>query len=466
MSRTINNYQSQSLYVGPAPSTGFYFVNSLGVFNNDYTTTGNNFNLVKSLNRIQNCSYGFDIQYTDITHLGRQSTLHKAILNPPNVHIDFSYIQNGVSNENRCGLYVNYTQQYGTNSGLAIFPNNLQVGLISGFVVRDSLIPGNNEIHYPFNYRDKRNLFLINGPPGQDTNIRFFSEVHPNYKNLGVIGFGNCYLNGYSTRAAVGEFSTVSMSYIAENMVVYNSGSGLASPAVDYTTRQQITNKNLTIPSDFIGNTAITALKPGDITFNLTCLPQQTGVLAIDGTGYINNSYPDIYNLASSFTDIKIQNYDISLPLNRTPIFNIGSKLPCDRTIDFPVYVSCNIAAIIGDLQTGNLLSLLNNNDNYNVTIKLKNPKDNNIAVQYDLIRAKFNSISYSNQIGGFRTASLSFGTEIDLKNYDKGFFISGLLNIEADQLFNGDILKEDGGYILQENGDKIIYASFAGNSL
>lgn len=466
MPRTRITYPVEALYVGPAPSTGYNFVDISGSFNNNYTFTGENFNLIKSIYRVQSISYGFDVNYLDITQMGKQSTVHRAIVNPPTINIDFNYLQQGVVNELRCGFYTNYTQVYGNLAGSAYYSDNFGVGIISGFVTRD-LIPGNNELHYPQSYRDKRNLFVVVGKEGMDVNQSTYSTVHPKHSDLEVIGFGNAYITSYGARGAVGQFPTCNMSYMAENMVVYTSGSGVLSPDVDYTTREPLNNKHLNIPMDYQGGDAVTVLRPGDITLDITSLPSYTGSLAIQATGYTGNDYPTLYNLGFNYSDIKIQGYDISLPLNRDSLSSIGHKLPIDRPINFPVYVTTAVSVFVGDNQTGSFTSLLNKNDDYNIAIKLKNPTNatqnvGSVAVQYDLRRAKLQTLSFSNQIGGQKSANLSFVTEIDLNDYNKGFYMSGQLNINALSTLSGMLLQENGDYLLQENGDRILVYQIA----
>ena len=120
----------------------------------------------------------------------------------------------------------------------------------------------------------------------------------------------------------------------------------------------------------------------------------------------------------------------------------------------------------MGDLQTGSVENLTNKNLDYNIAIKLKNPSNaanpQKVAVQYDFRKAKFESINYSNQIGGQEMASLTYKTEIDPDDLTKGFFISGLLNVSGIQTLQGFAFKEDGFALLQENGDKLYSTNLA----
>ncbi|MEK6884850.1 MAG: hypothetical protein AABY22_34780, partial [Nanoarchaeota archaeon] len=335
-------------------------------------------------------------------------------------------------NEYNLGFYVNYTIPSGTNSGRAFYEDNFSVCSISGFVTRD-LIRGENEIGYPQSYRDKRNLFVLVGAYGKDVNTNTYSFSHPKSNSSYVIGIGNSYITNYQAQAAVGTFPTCSISYLGENYKVYASGSGCLIPALDTKTRSGILNKHFTLPSTYQNN-IVSALRPGDITISIEAQKASTGVLAIQGTGYTGALISDIYDLGFKYSDIKIQSYEISLPLNREPLNSIGYKLPIDRQISFPVYTDLNFNLIPGDLQTGSLENLMNQNIDYNIAIKLKNPvgasqNPAKVAVQYNFRKSKFESISYNSQIGDSETANLNFRTEIDPDDLTKGFFMSGLLN-------------------------------------
>lgn len=460
MPRARTIYGVEALYVGPAPSTGYHFVNNAGTFNSDYTNTNTNYNLVKSIYRVQSINYGFNTNYINIGHLGKDANIHRCS-NYPTVNLDFSYLQQGVINELRCGFYANYTQWEGNVSGQSYYLNNTGVNILSGFLTR-TLEPGSNDFHYPYSYRDKRNFFIAVAGEGIDINPKSYAEVHKDPTTFNVIGIGNCYLTKYQSQGSVGSFAISNLSYIGENLVVYNSGSGVLVPAVNYVDGTPITNQRFNIPADYQGTGVCTTIRPGDISVTITSLPRITGSLVIPGTGYTQGSYLDIYNLGFSYSDSKVQSYNLEMDLRRDSIAALNTKLPIDRPIQFPVIVPFSFSTIIGDTQTGSLDTLLSKNDDYNITIQLKNPKNTpqaprEIAVQYDFIRAKLDSISYTNQIGGQKVGNFNFSTEIDTDNYNQGFFMSGLINVIPSNTITGFLLKEDGGFLLKEDGSKLI---------
>ncbi len=467
MARVRRYYNVDAIFSGPAPASGFHFIDNGGVYNNNYNLSSQNINLVKPINRVQSFSYNVNTNRSDVLELGRRGTIHRSFIDPATVDVSFDYISHGILNEYNLGFYVNYIIPSGTNSGSAFYADNYSVCSISGFVTRD-LVRGENEIGYPQSYRDKRNLFVLVGEYGKDINSTSASFGHSKSRNSFTIGIGNSYITNYQARAAVGTFPTCSVSYIGENYKVYASGSGCLIPALDSKTRSGILNKHFTLPSTYQNN-IVSALRPGDITVSIEAQNQTTGILAIQGTGYSGSLISDIYDLGFKYSDIKIQSYEISLPLNREPLNSIGYKLPIDRQISFPVFTDLNFNLIPGDLQTGSLENLMNRNIDYNIAIKLKNPINSSqdagkVAVQYNFRKAKFESINYNSQIGDSETADLSFRTEIDPDDLTKGFFMSGLLNIGLGgiQTLSAFLLKEDGDLLLQENSDNFIVQSFA----
>ena len=153
--------------------------------------------------------------------MGKRGTVKQAFIEPITVDLTFDYISMGVVNEHHMGFYTNYTIPAGANVGQALYTDNYSVCSIQGFVTRD-LTPGENEIHYPQSYRDKRNLFVLVGAEGQDVNTSSYKFAHPKAQTSYTIGFGNAYITDYRDRAAIGEFPTCSVTYLAENFKVYS----------------------------------------------------------------------------------------------------------------------------------------------------------------------------------------------------------------------------------------------------
>ena len=76
-------------------------------------------------------------------------------------------------------------------------------------------------------------MFVLVGAEGQDVNTSSYKFAHPKAQTSYTIGFGNAYITDYRAEAAIGEFPTCSVTYLAENFKVYSSGSGCLVPALE-----------------------------------------------------------------------------------------------------------------------------------------------------------------------------------------------------------------------------------------
>lgn len=320
----------------------------------------------------------------------------------------------GLINEARLGFLFNRPSGL---SGAPVYGNS-NVSPISGFIDRNYSQSIETNIGWPLSTRDDRNLFIVTNDSNLDLNDRSFTEF---YKTSGikVFAFGDCFLTNYSTSAAVGQIPQASVEFVCNNIEYYDFGSGKNIPSInprDYS----LINKTYNIPNNFQGSisrTGITSvILPKDINLNIS---------KSDGT----NSF----DFPSSLTDIKIQSYEISISLDREPLYDLGYKAPLDRLVNLPCYANLNFTAIVGDNNTGSLLNMVNNDNEYNINIKLDYSPLNifkGTAIRYDFIGAKFNNVSFSDIIGQNRSATFSFTSEINPRYSNKGFFISGQLGI------------------------------------
>jgi len=451
-------YNNLGVFVGPAPASGFHFIDNNGVLNDNYTISTGNYNLIKPIIRTQEVSYDFNISRNDIKALGKATSINRPIVNMPTINVEFSYLQNGLINENRMGFYTNYP--FRTDTGVAYYSDNFAVCCLSGFISR-KLDRENNELQWPYNYRDKRNIFVPLSKEGQDLNTQVTGQTSSNSNNIDVVCFGNSYLYSYKTQGAVASIPSVTVGYLAENMVIYSSGSGCLLPSVDAKNLSYFP-RHFSIPSIEEGNMPVSVLLPGDISLDLNVLRPPTTIYATEGTGAaIDTVSTDIKDIGVKFSDIKLQNYSIDLGLNRENLTSLGYKLPLDKEIIFPVFANLGVGMIVGDYETGNFTALMSKNNDYNLTLRINNPPSADIqqtAVQYDFRRAKLNNVSNSASIGQHKVVSMSFTSEIDPKDFSKGFFMSGLLNIDRSMGETTYLIQEDGGgYILQEDGYRIV---------
>ena len=134
-------YQSEALYAGPAPATGYHYGTfSPGIGGNSNVMNSSN-NLVKLLQRIQTANYSFKVDRTDVNQFGQLAAIDRVILTSPTVSLDFSYLLGNLSNENILGFTVSSGQADSSISAIS--------GILNGT-------------------QDERNYFIRTTPEGND----------------------------------------------------------------------------------------------------------------------------------------------------------------------------------------------------------------------------------------------------------------------------------------------------------
>tara|TARA_R110000850_G_scaffold216279_1_gene341798 strand:- start:2946 stop:4622 length:1677 start_codon:yes stop_codon:yes gene_type:complete len=438
MARENVIYNCQALYVGPAPETEYNFLNyGGGAPTNDHTDLHTKINRLHSVDRIQSISYEISIPHTDINQLNKRGIVDRPIINPPTVNLNFDYLLCGTKNEARLGLNVNYPLFNFPFDGAPYYSNNSSVSLLSGFFE-----PNKNAKtrrwwqDFPENsYRDCKNIYVAVNPEGNDIDQSYYKEdftqadlyqgIDDNAPNYHVISFGNCYLNSYSTRGAVGTVPGASVSYTAYNVNFDSSGSGFLDSNIETKSGTISPSKDVVIPR-VLAEEGYAALSPGDITI----------------------STDSFSGLGVDFDKLYIQSYNIDISLNKEPLNNLGYKFPVDNRPNSPVFASLSLNGIVESGNAGSLIDLISINSGYDFTIKV-DPKGctgstaapinagaipikrKDEALRYSFVGAKLNNFSYNTAIGDNKVFDASFNVEIDPDDQTNGFFMSGVLGAE-----------------------------------
>jgi hypothetical protein len=370
-------YQSEALYAGPSPATGFHL-----------TSGGNGFvgptgtSLVNQLQRVQTANYSFTVDRTDVNQFGQLAAIDRVILTNPTVSLDFSYILANLANESDLGFTL-------MNSG-----STAEVSAISGFL---------NGIS------DERNYFIRTVSEGNDA-VNFSSTTGDN----GVIAIGNGFISSYSSEGSVGNLPTVTVNVEGLNMAFQKGTTGNYIPAVNPVDGTSVSNF-YTLPmatqnSTTGTNSGISALRPGDITVSIPSLSAVGG--GVD-TSVMN-----------------IQSYTLSFDLARTPIQKLGSRFAFARPIDFPLSVTLTVDAQITDMTTGTLNTLLCNDTGvFDPSITIKSPTcgATDVVAKYTLKGAKLDSQEFSSDIGSNKSVTLTFSAQVGgPQDTARGIFISG----------------------------------------
>ena len=394
-------------FANATKANNFTGLNSAGVgFTGTFAT-----NLMQQLHRIQDINYSFTVDRTNVNQFGELAAIDRIILAPPTVSLDFSYLLSSFSNEKILGFSVDGT----------------------GSAIRNLLSKTS----------DERNYFIKTVAEGVDA-------IGEGDNVADVIGVGNGFLTSYGVEASVGSFPKISVSVEGLNMS-FDTNTAIstlfASPAIDPENGARSTTRYL-LPmatgNAGTGDLDISVLRPGDITFSIKRRDASADGDASEPTG----SYVTPGQNFDDSADRKIQSFNVSLGLDRTPIEKLGSRFAFSREINFPIDVTASIEAMVTDLTTGSLSDLINYDDAYNITMNINKPQENrntdpegNVpAVKYIIKNAKVNSQSFSSSIGANKMVTIEFGSQIGGPNQTKvGFFMSGDSNDMA-RITNNDI--------------------------
>lgn len=356
---------------------------------------------VNQLSRVQSCNYNFNVARQDVNQFGDLAAIDRVILEQPTVGLDFTYLLNDMHNEKALGFAVIQNQDVitGINRGNAT-QTALSGILTSGFV-------------------NTKNYFIRTVTEGNDASN--FGSDSANNAVSSTIGVGNGFITNYTVNAAVGEFPNASVSVEALNMN-FSPGNSGAAPGVNssgnsagglFWIPQATTNPN---SENSLGK--ISALRPGDVTLTLT---KTTG---------------NLYGGVDITQAAALQNFSLTLALDRTPLLKLGSRYAFSREINFPVNLTLSCTALVQDLTTGNLVDLVDNDSTYDATIKLATPVSINTGLEgigYVVKRLTLDSQDFSSSIGANKEVTLNFSTQIGSpQQTDRGLFMFETLPLAA----------------------------------
>jgi hypothetical protein len=397
MARNRVIYQSEALYISKN-------VNSTG--------SGEH----RQLTRVQSANYNFDIARQDVNQFGQLARIDALVLTSPTVSLDFSYYPTDGFNERALGFYV----QTGS-IGQGNFSSG-QMGNSSG-----------------------QNFYIVTTSEGTDLN---FETSANSLAGKSVIGIGNGFLTNYSLEASVGNLPTASVTIEGLNMnsslytgyVVSTgaggtlvTGTGALSAQID-PTLGSIATSNLAgaqakiailpTPSQGTGDAIPSALRPGDIVLDFGSYG--AGASLSTKAVPIANISGNSDSLSSE--GLHLQSASLALPLSRTPIERLGSRFAFARVVDFPIVATLNVSAIVNEVQSRNLASMLDDNSERDITMRIKDSKDTSKdAMIFTLKGSRLKSESFSSSIGSNKTVDLVFETQIGGPNDSiHGVFLSG----------------------------------------
>jgi hypothetical protein len=436
-------YNSQALYIGPSPSTGYHFIDEAGLLNNTTSYEYANFNLIKKINRVTNFNYNITIPREEYKQLGKSKIADNTILNHPTVEVDFEYYLNGITNEARMGWNVNHEFKEEVRTGQYVFEDNFSVFVFSGLNTYDNNDRPEISPFWPGSNRSSKNLFLsVTHGENEDEVTKRLSVNEIFNRKANVVSFGDGYMTSYETSCSVGETPKAKVGFVCDNIIFYTGSSGIGIPAINPKTRENYDNIKFVLPEEPVVND-LSIVLPSEIFLDI----QQTG-----NAGITNMN--DITGFGVQFKDIKIQSYSIGIKFDRENMESIGFKAPANRRINFPVPINLSVSAMVGDESVATLIDQINQDDKYNITLRMKDRFSDQFLVRYDFRKAALQNYDYSSSIEQDRRLNLNFKVNVTPDDLTEGFFVSGqLTNIYTADLL---LLEDDSGFVSFEDNDNI----------
>lgn len=387
MARNRIIYNVEGLFVGPYSGEQNPY--------SDYYLSG--YQILKKLEKIQSFNYAIQKNELNAQGFGQKQNIFRGQGLTPEVTFNFSYIPDGVTNENRL------------NFDVADFESNFQLPMFSGLCSNNHLF--NKRDFYLIINKDDDDLFL--NYPLTDYSINptgLVDIADPNSKNYAVLHFQNAYLNEYSFSTAVGNLPEVNQSYVADNITYYLSGSNIPYSI-------------LNLRSGFAENQSERIVVPKSLNYNGSRISGQNILLPKDA----DISFYTPNNGITFYTET-IQGFDFSLNFNRKAYRSINYKLPLLRKIEFPINGTLNTSFVVKENLSGSFLDTLNSDDNYNIVVNFNKCSNSNgiYPTKFIFSGCKFNNINYDSSIGSNKTATLSFNFDLDPDFGRRGIFASG----------------------------------------
>jgi len=198
---------------------GLYFAPYSGEQNASTDYYLNGYQILKRLEKIQNFNYSIDQSRIGLLGFGANKSIFRNDLNSPTVNFTFSYIPDGVTNENRLNFNVNHFSGF-------------NAPMFSG-LCRDNSITDEKDFYLAIN-KNENDLYGNYTLTNLDINPTTVNDViDPNSNNYAVLNFQNCYLTDYNFRVSVDSIPIVTQSYVSDNINFYISGSGIRYTTLD-----------------------------------------------------------------------------------------------------------------------------------------------------------------------------------------------------------------------------------------
>lgn len=375
------------------------------------------------IHRVQEGSFGYSVERQDINQFGQLGRIDTLVLSAPEVPADFTYYLNDFKNEKALGFHPSVALDES-------FTKNLLSRSADNTAESEAVTKG-------------KNFYMLTCVQGEDANIGGIDLG----ETATVMTVAKAFVSDYNIEASIGSIPTASFSISGSNQKVSNvvvtdesGGSGVAQQLIvpnGYVTETgevvtvanfDVTGADGTLLTPYLPDgsgyeTMPTALRPGDIVLELGDSAVITEL--VDETSFVGS------------TGAHIQSFSMNIPLSRTKLERLGNNFAFAEEVEFPVEVTVNISAIVGDLKDGSVYDELINGTQHDLTVTFKD-RTGADQMKFKVAGAEIVSENASQSIGGQKTVDITYSAQIaGPEDTASGVFAYGLYDTA---LFNYDV--------------------------
>ena len=374
-------YNTQGLFLAP------YSGESLGSINNA--------RILKRIERVQDCEYSINSARIAVDAFGSTQSVYQGLAHSPEVALSFSYIPDGLTNENRLNLSVGHFLKPKMELMFSGICN-------SGFLDKKDFYLVINQNNSDVNRYSAITASTIN--PTLESQI-----IDPNSKDYSLIHFQNCYLRRYSFQTSIDSLPIVRQEYIADNLSFYLSGSGVSYTTLDTKSGQlKLQTDKIIIPKNFSYTD-----------------PNLSGQNILNPRN-ANISFETKATTGSNFYTESLQSFRFNVNFERRDIRSLNHKFVVERPISFPLTVDIQADLLITGNLSGNFFNTLDEDAPYNLVVGFGSDGPDVSPTKFIFSGCKFNNIAYRSDTKEGKTASLSFISDVDSNFGSRGIFASG----------------------------------------
>ena len=264
-------------------------------------------------------------------------------------------------------------------------------------------------------------------------------NLQTDLSGFSAVNCGNCFMKSYSVNWSVGQIPQVSTSFDAVNMEFQKiTGSLMPIPAINLASGNQDQRGNLAVDQLYL------SLPSGFIIDNAENRTEYSA-----STALASASRFDLQNLQCGGVNILnsdqalLQSFNISLDLQRTPMYGLGSNYVFGRKLLLPALGTASVTAIASGISSGEFTSMLTGESSYSFEIAFSDEKKLTTGL-FSIEGAKLQSLSLEMGVND----SLNFSAQFSFAAYQSGGFLikrDAEFEFEDYVFFNGSQLSFDG---------------------